>query len=169
LAVLLLLLWQHRRIASSWRAAVPVLAVALIAASLVPAVWHGDRHGATFAAEPDAFWQPFDQPAIAALVGEGRTVFVDVTADWCITCEVNKKLVLRREPVLARLSDPALVAMQADWTQPDDRIATYLASFGRYGIPFNVVYGPGAPDGIVLPELLDRSSVLEALDRAAGG
>jgi suppressor for copper-sensitivity B len=169
LAVLLLLLWQRRRFASGWRAAVPVLAVALIAASLVPAVWHGDRNGATFAAEPDAFWQPFDQPAIAALVGAGRTVFVDVTADWCITCEVNKKLVLRREPVFARLSDPALVAMQADWTQPDDRIATYLASFGRYGIPFNVVYGPGAPDGIVLPELLDRTGVIEALDRAGGG
>jgi len=169
LGALLLLLWQHRRIASGWRAAVPVLAVVLIAASLVPAVWHSGRDGASFAAEPDAFWQPFDQPAIAALVGEGRTVFVDVTADWCITCEVNKKLVLRREPVLARLTDPALVAMQADWTQPDDRIATYLATFGRYGIPFNVVYGPGAPEGIVLPELLDRAKVLEALDRAAGG
>lgn len=167
LAVLLLLLWQQRRV--GWRAAVPVLAVVLIAASLAPSYWRSGDDGASMAAEPDAFWQPFDQPAIAALVGEGRTVFVDVTADWCITCEVNKRLVLRREPVLARLADPALIAMQADWTQPDDGIAAYLASFGRYGIPFNVVYGPGAPAGIVLPELLDRDAVLEALDRASGG
>jgi suppressor for copper-sensitivity B len=167
LAVLLLLLWQQRRV--GWRAAVPILAAVLIAASLAPSFWRGSDAGASIASEPDSFWQPFDQPAIAALVGEGRTVFVDVTADWCITCEVNKRLVLRREPVLARLGDPALVAMQADWTQPDDGIAAYLASFGRYGIPFNVVYGPGAPAGIVLPELLDRDAVLEALDRASGG
>jgi suppressor for copper-sensitivity B len=167
LGALLLMLWQQRRV--GLRAAVPVLAVVLIAASLAPSFWRDGNDGASIAAAPDAFWQPFDRPAIAALVGEGRAVFVDVTADWCITCEVNKRLVLRREPVLARLGDPALVAMQADWTQPDDAIAAYLASFGRYGIPFNVVYGPGAPEGIVLPELLDRDAVLEALDRASGG
>ncbi len=169
LAVLLLLMWQRARFAPGLRAAVPIVAVLLIAGSLVPAFWRGANDGQTVAAVPDNFWQPFDQPAIAALVGEGRTVFVDVSADWCITCEVNKRLVLWREPVIGRLTDSALVAMQADWTRPDERIAAYLASFGRYGIPFNVVYGPGAPEGIVLPELLDRKSVLEALDRAAGG
>lgn len=170
LAALLLVLWQRARFGPGLRAAIPVLAALLIAGALVPAFWRaGDSVLAVTPIGREAFWQPFDEPAIAALVGEGRTVFVDVTADWCITCEVNKKLVLRRDPVLARLSDPALVAMQADWTQPDDGIATYLASFGRYGIPFNVVYGPGAPEGIVLPELLDRDSVLDALDRAAGG
>jgi suppressor for copper-sensitivity B len=56
--------------------------------------------------------------------------------------------------------------MRADWTRPDPRIARYLASFGRYGIPFNVVYGPAAPDGIALPELLDTDSVLAALAAA---
>ncbi|MBT5013675.1 MAG: hypothetical protein HON02_04420, partial [Rhodospirillaceae bacterium] len=55
-----------------------------------------------------------------------------------------------------------------DWTLPDDTIADYLASFGRYGIPFNAVYGPGAPDGKALPELLSSSSVLDGLRLAAG-
>ena len=58
--------------------------------------------------------------------------------------------------------------MRADWTRPDPRIADYLASFGRYGIPFNVVYGPAAPAGIPLPELLTGDTVLAAIDRAAG-
>jgi suppressor for copper-sensitivity B len=56
--------------------------------------------------------------------------------------------------------------MRADWTRPDEAISRYLARFGRYGIPFNVVYGPKAPEGILLPELLSREAVLDALTRA---
>jgi suppressor for copper-sensitivity B len=59
--------------------------------------------------------------------------------------------------------------MQADWTRPDDGIARFLAANNRYGIPFNAVYGPGAPNGIVLPELLTERAVLDALRKAAGG
>jgi suppressor for copper-sensitivity B len=57
--------------------------------------------------------------------------------------------------------------MQADWTRPDETISRYLESFDRYGIPFNVVYGPEAPDGIVLPELLTAQVVMQALEDAA--
>jgi suppressor for copper-sensitivity B len=101
-------------------------------------------------------------------VRQGKIVFVDVTADWCVTCQANEKLVLGREAVAARLGAPGVVAMVADWTRPDDSIAAYLASFGRYGIPFNVVYGPRAPEGLPLPELLTEAAVLDALDRAGG-
>jgi suppressor for copper-sensitivity B len=113
-------------------------------------------------------WEKFDQPRIAAELAQGRTVFVDVTADWCLTCQVNKKLVLDREPVSARLTGPGVARMRGDWTLPNDDISAYLAGFGRYGIPFNAVYGPGAPQGIALPEILTTDSVLGALDRAAG-
>ena len=80
-------------------------------------------------------------------------VFVDVTASWCVTCIVNEERVLAVDPVAGRLATPDVVAMKADWTRPDPAIADYLAGFGRYGIPFNVVYGPAAPQGLVLPEL----------------
>jgi suppressor for copper-sensitivity B len=113
-------------------------------------------------------WQGFDEAAIAGLVAEGKVVFVDVTADWCITCKVNKAAVLDRGPVAERLSRPGTTAMRADWTMPSDAIAAYLASFGRYGIPFNAVYGPGAPKGIALSELLTESEVLAAVGRAEG-
>jgi len=113
-----------------------------------------------------SLWQPFDRDAIAKQVADGKLVFVDVTADWCITCQVNKATVVYRSPVAERLAQPDVVAMKADWTRPDDTISAYLASFGRYGIPFNAVYGPGAPDGIALPELLSEDAVLAALDKA---
>lgn len=111
-------------------------------------------------------WVTFDPAAIPTLVAEGKTVFVDVTADWCITCKVNKVAVVERGEVARKLSDPSLVAMRADWTRPDLAITDYLASFGRYGIPFNAVYGPGVPGGIALPELLSEQAVLDALSRA---
>jgi suppressor for copper-sensitivity B len=114
----------------------------------------------------DVAWRPFDLATIEAAVADGQTVFVDVTADWCVTCKVNKRLVLSDETVMTRLQAPGVLCMRADWTRPNNDIAKYLASFGRYGIPFNVVYGPGARDGVVLPELLDQDSVLSALDRA---
>ncbi|WP_142848174.1 protein-disulfide reductase DsbD [Telmatospirillum sp. J64-1] len=118
---------------------------------------------------PSGHWQGFDQAAITRLVGEGGVVFVDVTADWCITCQVNKRVVLDRGDVAQRLAGDEVTAMRADWTRPSDEIAAYLAGFGRYGIPFNVVYGPGAPEGIVLPELLTEAQVLDALERAGTG
>jgi suppressor for copper-sensitivity B len=95
-------------------------------------------------------------------------VLVDVTADWCLTCKLNKAVVLDRGPVQARLAGAGIVAMRADWTRPDTAISAYLASFDRFGIPFDAVYGPAAPDGVALPEILSDSSVLAALDRAAG-
>lgn len=169
LAAILVLLWLGSTSTGGLKRAIPVAVIVLVGAVLLPAILDERTDGTAMdvAAEDDALWQNFDRASIPALVGEGRTVFVDVTADWCITCEVNKTLVLDRTDVARRLADPSVTAMRADWTRPDDAIADYLESFGRYGIPFNVVYGPGAPQGIVLPELLDRDGVLAALDRAA--
>ncbi len=116
----------------------------------------------------DGLWQPFERERIAQLVEQGQVVFVDVTAEWCISCLVNKNFVLAADPVFMRLNVENTVVMQADWTLPDPRITAYLTSFERYGIPFNAVYGPGAPQGIVLPELLRSDAVLRALEKAAG-
>jgi suppressor for copper-sensitivity B len=111
-------------------------------------------------------WADFDRVDIARRVSHGQVVFVDVTADWCLTCKANKALVLDREPVATALATSGVTAMRADWTRPDAAIARYLESFDRYGIPFNAVYGPLAPEGIVLPELLSTSAVMDALERA---
>jgi len=114
-------------------------------------------------------WIAFDESEIARRVAAGEVVFVDVTADWCLTCKVNKKLVIDDAAVVDQFDANDVVRMRADWTRPSDEISDYLAGFGRYGIPFNVVYGPGAPSGEALPELLTVRSVLAATAKAAGG
>ena len=134
----------------------------VIAAFLTPSVFGG----APAAVAEHAVWRAFDRAAIPRLVAEGKTVFVDVTADWCLTCQVNKRLVLNQTAIASRLDAADVVALKADWTRPDPAISDYLASHGRYGIPFNVVYGPGRPQGVVLPELLTSAAVIEAMDAA---
>ena len=95
-------------------------------------------------------------------------MLVDVTAEWCLTCKANEALVLSKPVVTGMIDGQKIIAMRADWTKKDDAIAGYLAGFGRYGIPFNAVYGPGAPTGIILPELLSEKAVLDAIARAKG-
>lgn len=109
-------------------------------------------------------WQAFDQDLIHPAVEQGRVVLVDVTADWCITCIANERLVLEQPEVLATLKD--VVTMRGDWTKPDEKIAGFLSAHGRYGIPFIIIYGPGAREGIVLPEILTPNRVIEALRQA---
>src|SRR3546814_18767602 len=111
---------------------------------------------------------PFPYTTLCRSAG-GQVVCVDVTAEWCITCQVNKKLVLDNEAVSARLDSPNVVRMRGDWTLPSDAISAYLAGFGRSGLPFIAVYGPGAPQGLALPEILTRPAVMTALVQAAGG
>ena len=136
--------------------------VAAIAALLLPLAMP-----APDGARASEGWIPFDEAAIAARVVAGETVFVDVTADWCLTCKANKALVLDRGQVADALGE-RVVPMRADWTRPDETIRAYLEDHGRAGIPFNVVYGPGAPKGIALPELLTEGMVMEAIAAAEG-
>ena len=144
-------------------------AVAGLAFALVFApVSLGTEHGEAAEGLAETEWAVFDRAEIARIVSRGGIVFVDVTADWCLTCQANKVLVLDREPVLPALLDESVTTMRADWTRPDESISRYLASFDRYGIPFNAVYGPAAPNGLVLPEVLTPSVVLDALENAGG-
>ncbi|UXI04378.1 protein-disulfide reductase DsbD family protein [Photobacterium sp. TY1-4] len=112
-------------------------------------------------------WQTLNVDQISRHVQEGNVVMVDVTADWCITCKANKIGVLLQDPVYSALGKPDIVRMRGDWTHPSDYVTGYLQSYGRFGVPFNIVYGPGAPHGIALPVILTQDTVLEALRAAA--
>jgi len=143
--------------------AIPIVAVAFVMPILIA---EDDRA----AAQDDLIeWITFERAEIARHVSQGHAVFVDVTADWCLTCKANKTLVLERAPVLDALASPTIIAMQADWTRPDTRIQDYLEANGRYGIPFNIVYGPSAPEGLPLSEVLTPGAVIEAFETALGG
>ncbi len=113
-------------------------------------------------------WVPFDPVQAESLAAEGRLVFVDVTADWCATCKVNERLVLETDETAELFDRYEVVAMKADWTNRNDDIARYLASFGRYGIPFYALYRPGQ-EPHVFSELLRGGRLEEAIRNSAGG
>jgi suppressor for copper-sensitivity B len=152
-----------------------VLVVGLLAAPPQLVTMLGPKMVADYGQANDGgvVWQDWKPAMIGPLVDSGKTVFVDVTAGWCITCKANKSLVIEQAPVaphLRLLVDLGqLVLLQADWTRPNDDIAAFLASYQRYGIPFNIVYGPHAVDGIQLGELLTSDAVLAALNKAMTG
>ncbi|TVR83243.1 MAG: hypothetical protein EA405_05140 [Rhodospirillales bacterium] len=152
------------RLAMTWgRRVAAITAVGLmVTAFVIPA-----RVATDTLAVADAAWQPLDEAAISAHVAAGKVVYVNVTADWCITCKVNETLVLTSRDVGSWLAADNVIAMRGDWTRPDDDIARFLARFGRYGIPFDAVFGPAVPDGEALPELLTVETVRDALKRAA--
>ncbi|MBC7792971.1 MAG: thioredoxin family protein [Clostridia bacterium] len=112
-------------------------------------------------------WQPFAQETVTAELEHGNVVFVDFTADWCITCKVNERAVLASEKVTSATKKLHVTLLKADWTQRDDRIRDELARYGRAGVPMYLVYSPKRPDSpTVLPELLTTDLVIAALERA---
>lgn len=115
----------------------------------------------------DLEWTPLQQTDIQAKVAKGQTVFVDVTADWCITCKANKVGVILQDPVYSRLKQADIDLVIGDWTKPSAAITGYLQSHNRFGVPFNVVYGPNAPDGIELPVILTSKQVVDAINQAS--
>jgi thiol:disulfide interchange protein DsbD len=120
-------------------------------------------------AHSDALWEPFSEVRIRELRREGRPLFVNFTAAWCITCQVNKTLVLDRREVLDAFTRNNVALMKADWTNRDDAITRSLARYGRRGVPVYVLYGGGTgSDPILLPEILTVNLVIEALEKLAG-
>jgi suppressor for copper-sensitivity B len=133
-----------------------ISALALLVSSLTA------KHWATPLAN-ELIWQPLDAAQIKQQVDAGKTVFVDVTADWCVTCKANKIGVLLQDPVYHALQAEEITLMKGDWTVRSDEITQYLQSYGRYGVPFNIVYGPAAPQGIELSTILSSDAVMEAI------
>lgn len=113
-------------------------------------------------------WQPLSEQAIEEALAQHKRVFVDVTADWCITCKVNKFNVLQKEDIQTALQQPDVVALRGDWTLPSDAITEFLKKRGQVAVPFNQIYGPGLPQGQALPTLLTRDAVLNTLADAKG-
>ncbi len=110
-------------------------------------------------------WQGWTKEKLEILRQQRQPVFVDVTADWCITCQVNKALVLNDTEIITALKDAKIVLLQADWTHPNREIDAYLASFGRFGIPFNLLYLPDEDNPVIFDELLSKEKILKALDK----
>jgi len=111
-------------------------------------------------------WVPFSAKELSALEMSGKSVFVDFTADWCITCKFNERTAIDTPAVRQLLRDRKVVAMKADWTNANPEITAALKHFGRVGVPFYVIYPAGrAAEPVVLPELLTESTLVDALKK----
>ncbi len=171
LAVALALWFAHRAEAGSlgrrlgWTAAIALAAAAVALPARAP---RAESRAATAAgAESAIAWIDFDRGEAERLAAEeGRLVFLDITADWCVTCKVNEKLVLHTPEVVAAFARHEVVPMKADWTNRDDTIARFLAEHGRYGIPFYMLYRPGR-EPHVFGELISRQGVADVLAESA--
>ena len=107
-------------------------------------------------------WQPWSAEKVVQAHANGQTVFIDFTAAWCVTCQVNKQTTLRNPQVLKAFSDKKVLLLQADWTRQDPAISAALSALGRSGVPVYVLHVPGqAPQ--LLSELLTPTLVLAAL------
>jgi thiol:disulfide interchange protein DsbD len=154
-------LWNH----NWWRKAL-ALGCLVTAISLGSLPGLDVRSGSTELAQGRVTWS---EQEVAALRSAGKPVFVDVTADWCITCMANESAVLLTDDMIRAFADHDVVYMVADWTNQDANIAALLKKHGRNGIPLYLMYPADASAApLVLPQLLTKKAVLEALASVSG-
>ncbi len=128
----------------------------------------GTSSGNTQTAGGGAQWEPWSQAAVDKYRAAGRPVFVDFTASWCLSCQVNERVVLRTGEVESAFRKGNVALLKADWTSHDDAITQVLASMGRSGVPAYALYAPrgdGAPE--VLPEVLTTGMVVDAVAKVS--
>jgi thiol:disulfide interchange protein DsbD len=111
----------------------------------------------------DGPWSEYSAARVAQLVAAGHPVFVEFTAAWCVTCQVNKRLVLDTDAVQDAFTRQKVALLQADWTRRDPAIGAALAALGRNGVPVYVFFRPGK-EPLLLPEVLTRQDILDAVD-----
>ena len=109
-------------------------------------------------------WEPFDKFKLSEYREDNKRVFLDITAEWCINCNVNKKLVLENDEVTDFFVRNNIILMRADWTFANESILNFLKEYEKFGIPFNIYYSEKYPKGYIFNEILTKESLLEVLD-----
>lgn len=144
----------------------PRLLHGALAAAVLLGLGTGLLRSTPSSALPADPWRP---GAVAEHLAAGRPAFVYFTADWCLTCKVNERLVLADPRVHEALAERGFAVLRGDWTRRDEALGAEIARLGRSGVPLYAVYGVTEPDTPeLLPELLTLDHLLEALDAAAG-
>jgi len=142
-------------------------AIAVVAALVllkIPDAATADAAPAGSTAVTDGAWQPFSQAKLDALRAEDKPVFIDFTADWCITCKVNERVALSDPSVKSALEAQGVALLRGDWTRRDKEITRVLEANGRGGVPLYLFYAKGTGDKpTILPQILTADIVLQSL------
>ena len=158
--------WPAKRWATIVAAAIllAVVAISVLAPGrLVPAT------KTPAAPQPNGLWQPWSAEAVSRDQAQGQPVFVDFTASWCLTCQVNERVALSRPEVMQAFQARNVVLMKADWTREDPAITQALAALGRSGVPVYALYTPGQASPQLLPQVLTPGIVIDALAKLPEG
>jgi thiol:disulfide interchange protein len=160
------LIWMASRFLRSWRLG------ASLAIGLALAAWLVLQFAEQLEAQAESSeqvlnskdsWQAWSPQAVQSAQQEGRAVLVDFTAAWCVSCQVNKKLVLQTSAMQRAFEERGVKLLRADWTKRDAAITAELARHGRNGVPLYLLYSSGQNQAQVLPEILTEAIVMNAL------
>ena len=110
-------------------------------------------------------WVSFFTVDIDQLVAQDKIIFLDITADWCATCQFNKINVLNSDNIIKQFNENNITLIRADWTKPNERVNLFLEKYDRFGIPFNAFFSKKFPDGILLSELLSEKEIVNAINK----
>jgi thiol:disulfide interchange protein DsbD len=153
-------------LASTWTRAIAIITMAILLA-LGGIYFIGDKFRSSRLATGSQLaggWQAFTPERLQEELAEGRSVFVDFTAAWCLTCKFNEASVLESTAVREAFQRRGIVKLKADWTNGDPVITKLLQQFGRPGVPLYVLYPGKSAEPIVFPELLTKSIILDKLE-----
>jgi thiol:disulfide interchange protein len=153
--------WAHA--GSRWQPAVAVLLAAAGVLVAWPAAVSTSAQAMPAAGKGEVGWMPWSPEKVATLTSRGTPVFVDFTAAWCVTCQLNKRMALNSDSVVKAFAERGVVTMRADWTRMDPRITETLGALGRNAVPVYALYIPGEAAPRLLPEVLTPSLVVEQL------
>jgi thiol:disulfide interchange protein/DsbC/DsbD-like thiol-disulfide interchange protein len=158
--------WQTMRAGAArgwgWAALASVAGIVAIGWPVAVAAVGGGEQASSPRAADRGPWQAYEPDRVQQLNAAGRAVFVDFTAAWCVTCQVNKRLILNTDAVQQAFGQNHVALMRADWTRRDATIGRALAALGRSGVPVYVLYRPGR-EPLIFPEVLHQHVITDAL------
>jgi thiol:disulfide interchange protein DsbD len=154
--------WPAKR----WSAVVAALILAgVIALSVVAPGKLAAASESSSTPQVSGLWQPWSEAAVNRSLAAGQPVFVDFTASWCLSCQVNERVALDQPEVEHAFQARSVVLMKADWTRHDEAITQALTALGRSGVPAYALYTPGPSEPVLLPEVLTPSIITDALEK----
>ncbi len=110
-------------------------------------------------------WEKFDEKLITNYKDNNNLIFVDFTADWCVTCQFNKITALENKKVVKYFKENDIKLIRGDWTKKDEKILDFIKKYERFGVPVNIIYSKNMKEGLVLPEILSRSNIIDNFER----
>ena len=131
--------------------------------SLLSKHYSGTKGSINYSTQALDNWEEYNEAKLISYLKNNQKVFIDITAEWCLNCKVNKKLVLESKEVLEAFNKQNVKLIRADWTFPDENIFDFLQKYNKYGIPFNIFFSEKNSNGYIFSEILNKTELIKIL------